>query len=317
MKKCALLLALLLCLAFPLAASAIIPEAPTADIYVNDYADVITGADREMMLALGAKLDEATTAQVVVVTVEFFDGIEAEEYGYQLFNSWGIGDMEEDNGVLLLLSVGEREYWITLGEGIEKRLTVSGALNIVDDLALDFFAQGEYSAGLRAAYEGLCERVAEIYGVSLDDVQAISSGEEEQMVQQRAVMEPVPSAGRSEGGFGILSVIGILIIIVVILAIVGRLFGGAAGCLFGWMPFFGGPWFHRGPRPPRPPMRGPRPPRPPRPPMGGGPRPPRPPRSGGFGGGRSRGGGFGGGFGGRGGGFGGGRTRGGGGGRKF
>ena len=170
MKKLSLLLAVLCCLLLPLQSLAAIPEAPAdgQSIYVLDAANVIDSADENAMLALGAALDDASTAQVVAVTVEFLDGMSAEEYAYQLFNSWGIGSAKEENGVLLLLSVGEREYWVTLGKGIEKKLTVSKATEIVDDTALDSFAAGDYSSGMRAAYEGLCERVAEIYSVSLD-----------------------------------------------------------------------------------------------------------------------------------------------------
>ena len=143
MKKLILTLAVLCCIALPLQSLAAIPDAPTEKVYVVDTANVIDGADEAEMLALGAMLDDASTAQVVAVTVEFLDGMEAEEYAYELFNSWGIGDAEGENGVLLLLSVGDREYWVTPGKGIEKRLTVSRATQIVDDNALDDFAEGD------------------------------------------------------------------------------------------------------------------------------------------------------------------------------
>lgn len=119
MKKCALLLALLLCLTLPLTAGALIPKHRWRISTLTIMQTWISSADRDAMLALGAKLDEATTAQVVVVAVEFFDGIEAEEYGYQLFIAGESGDMEEGNGVLLLLSVGEREYWSRWGKALK------------------------------------------------------------------------------------------------------------------------------------------------------------------------------------------------------
>ena len=111
MKKLSLLLAVLCCLLLPLQSLAAIPEAPAdgQSLYVLDAANVIDSADENAMLALGAALDDASTAQVVAVTVEFLDGMSAEEHAYQLFNSWGIGSAKEENGVLLLLSVGERE----------------------------------------------------------------------------------------------------------------------------------------------------------------------------------------------------------------
>ena len=317
MKKLSLLLAVLCCLLLPLQSLAAIPEAPAAGqgIYVLDAANVINSADENAMLALGAALDDASTAQVVAVTVEFLDGMDIEEYAYQLFNSWGIGSAKEENGVLLLLAVGEREYWVTLGKGIEKKLTVSKATEIVDDTALDSFADGDYSGGMRAAYEGLCERVAEIYKVSLDTVSQAHSALNEQPATSSLVSEPqrAPAAAKAEKGGGIMGVIILVIVVVILFKVLRGLFRGATRPRWWW--FFGPrPHHPRPPRPPRPhgprgPMGdpfgpGPRPPRAPRPPMGGSARSSRPPHSssGGFGGFGS---------------FGGGSTRGGGGGRKF
>lgn len=332
MKKILLVLAVLLCAALPVQSFAAIPDAPTENIYVVDTANVIDGADREEMLALGAALDDASTAQVVAVTVEFLDGMDAEEYAYQLFNTWGIGDEKEENGVLLLLSVGDREYWVTLGKGIEKKLTVSRATQIVDDTALDSFADGDYSAGMRAAYDALCERVAEIYNVSLD---ADSAARSAQSGTETLVSEPqrAPVAADESRGGGFMGILIAIIVLWIVFKIIRNIFRGVPR----WWWIFG-PRPHYAPRPPRPPrprephgpmggrppMGGPRPPRPPRAPSAPRPSAGRPPRSsggfGGFGGGSSSRGSFGGGrsFGGGGGrSFGGGSTRGGGGGRKF
>lgn len=318
MKKILLVLAVLLCAALPVQSFAAIPDAPTENIYVVDTANVIDGADREEMLALGAALDDASTAQVVAVTVEFLDGMDAEEYAYQLFNTWGIGDEKEDNGVLLLLSVGDREYWVTLGKGIEKKLTVSRATQIVDDTALDSFADGDYSAGMRAAYDALCERVAEIYNVSLD---ADSAARSAQSGTETLVSEPqrAPVAADESRGGGFMGILIAIIVLWIVFKIIRNIFRGVPR----WWWIFG-PRPHYAPRPPRPrephgPMGG-RPPmggqRPPRAPSAPRPSAGRPPRSsggfGGFGGGSSSRGSFGGGRS-----FGGGSTRGGGGGRKF
>lgn len=350
MKKFFLLL-LVFCMLMPFSALAAIPDAPAA-VYVGDYADVISAADENEMLALGAALDDASTAQVVAVTVEFFDGMTAEEYAYEVFTNWGIGNAEKDNGLLLLLSVGDREYWVMPGTGMEQKLKVSTATSIVDDTALDDFADGDYSAGMRKAYEALCRKVADIYDVSLDTA-AQSAQLNERPALQTEVRQPrnsgsAPVQDEDDGGFaGFLIVILFIILFFVALRAILRATGNVGGCLLGWL-VGSSTARRRPPRPPRPPMGGfgprppmgggPRPPRPPRPPMGGG-RPSSGPRMtgrgmGSFGGGSTRGGGggrsFGGGssFGGGGRGFGGGSfgggrsfggggTRGGGAGRKF
>ena len=51
----------------------------TKEFYVNDFANVISDSDEAEMLSNALQLEKATTAQVVVVTVEDLNGVEAWE----------------------------------------------------------------------------------------------------------------------------------------------------------------------------------------------------------------------------------------------
>ena len=116
---------LLLFLAWwPTAAWAVV-DAPSAG-YVGDYANVLTDETEQYIIEQSAKLDQATGAQIVVVTVDFLDGMTAEEYAYTIFNEWGIGDAEKDNGLLLLLAIGEEDYWAMQGKGLQKESSPAG-----------------------------------------------------------------------------------------------------------------------------------------------------------------------------------------------
>ena len=74
---------------------------PTEQFYVADYADVIDEATEQLIVEESAKLCDETGAQVVVVTVDFIGESTIEEYARALFNKWGIGDKDKNNGVLL------------------------------------------------------------------------------------------------------------------------------------------------------------------------------------------------------------------------
>ena len=94
---------------------AAIPEQSDA-FYVCDNSNVISQSTEEYICSENYRLyDLDEGAEVVVVTVDFLDGYNAEEYSYEIFNSWALGDKEENNGVLILLCPGEEKYWLMSG----------------------------------------------------------------------------------------------------------------------------------------------------------------------------------------------------------
>lgn len=319
-----LVTACIIALMMPLVALAAVPDSPMEAFYVNDFADVIKSDDAAEMIALGTALEDETTAQVVATTVKWLDGMDIEEYGYQLFNKWGIGQKDKNNGVLILIAEGDREIHITVGEGLESKLPPSVTGAYIDDYAYDYLKNNDFSSGMKALYDAIAKKVGSIYGVS-----SLNASPQQYYTETNNTgyynnngygYDAGNYRSSSGGGFGgIMGIIIGIIVLVVIFSIVGSLLrsaGNAGGCLTGWIlgrstrPRYGrgrSMWM-----PPPPPPRGPRT----RPPggrstgsFGGG--------FGGFGGGgRSGGGGrAGGGGGSRSGG--GGSSRGGGAGRKF
>ena len=306
-----LALLMLIPLAAPAFASAI-PDAP--DAYVYDGADVLTASTENYINSQNAALDEKCGAQIVFVTVDFTGGYDIDDYAYELFNKWGIGDKKKNNGLLFVLSIGAEDYYALPGSGITDVFT-GGKLDalLYDYLETDF-AAGNYDAGVRKTFDRALQMMQAHYNIASD---AGYSGYEE-----------ARDAGSSffEGFFHVIGKIITFVIIIAVIAMLIRLFsgprggggngGGGGGSGF-WNGLLLGSLMNRRRYYRRPP--------PPPPPGGfGGFGGPRPPHSGGFGGrpgssgsGRPSGG-FGGGFGGGGsfGGFGGGGSRGGGAGRR-
>ena len=88
---------------------------PTTDFYVNDYANLLTNETKDYIINVNKKLYNQTGAQIVVVTIPSLEENSLEEYANQLFNKFGIGDKTKNNGVLLLLSLKERQIRIEVG----------------------------------------------------------------------------------------------------------------------------------------------------------------------------------------------------------
>lgn len=297
--------------AAPWALAAVQTPEPTEEFYVADYAGVLTDDTCQEIVAKNDSLYAQCGAQVVVVTVDFLDGADIASYAYALFNDWGIGSAEENNGVLILLAIGEENYYMLQGKGLEEELSASVLQGILDEKMEPDFAKGDYDAAVLKTFGTVLDRLEDLYGIRVEADGAMQLPAEPE-VQPSAPSSQSPGffarffGGILSLGKGVLMIIGI-VLLVIILAVAGS-FGRVRRRRYYAppppRPFWGGfrPHIHRAPPPPRPP------------------RPPRFSGMGGFGGGpRGHGGGafrgFGGGRSGGGGvsrGFGGGRSGGGG-----
>jgi len=100
-------------------AKLILPE-PTDRFFVNDFANVIDSEDENIIFNTAREVykDSGNGTQIVVVTIDSLAGYSIEEYANTLFNAWGIGSKKENDGVLVLLSVGDRKSRIEVGYGL-------------------------------------------------------------------------------------------------------------------------------------------------------------------------------------------------------
>lgn len=167
-RLCCLLVCLLLFAGVPVSAEASIPQ-PTDRFFVNDFANLISPQEEEAIYLAGRELYEKTGAQVVAVTVETIGSEEIRSYAYQLATQWGIGSEDEDNGVLLLLSIGERKIDIDVGYGLEGALPDGKCGRILDNYAMPYLQSGDYGAGVAAAYDALINEVYIEYGMEPDE----------------------------------------------------------------------------------------------------------------------------------------------------
>lgn len=305
-----ILLAVFALALFSLTVGAVDLPEPSKSFYVLDQSDVIDSDTEDYIVSKNAELCKETGAQIVVVTQDFVPDGDLELYAYNLFNKWGIGSSTKNNGILLLLSIGDDDYWCTEGKGLEKTLTSGTIGDILADYLEPDFASQDYDAGVRKVFDALYEKVADIYGMKTETTSSGSSWIRPETTNDGYYENAQNTAGRKSS-----KMLTILIIVIILFILFGRgnnrPRGGGGG---GGRGFFTGMFLgnmmgrnsSRGWRNPPPP--------PPRGGFGG-------PRGGGFGGSRGGfgGGHSGGGFGGRSGGShsgGGGSSRGGGAGRR-
>lgn len=169
MKKRLFLLCILACALFLCACDSApqVPE-PTKEFFVNDYANVMDNTTEDRIVDMGSRLqntDGAHRVQVVVLTVESLNGRPLEEYSLDVARTWGIGDEKENNGVLILLALEERESRIEVGYGLEGALNDAKTGRIQDQYMLPYFRNDDFSTGLVQGYSAIVQEICKEYGL--------------------------------------------------------------------------------------------------------------------------------------------------------
>ena len=103
-SKSAIIIALIFVLAFALGCAKA-ENIPLSDegAYALDKSGVLSSETENHIARYNQYLAESCGAQICVVTIPTMDYVgydDIENYAYDLFNAWGIGDKDEENGVL-------------------------------------------------------------------------------------------------------------------------------------------------------------------------------------------------------------------------
>ena len=147
-------------------AAAATPTFPALSGRIVDEAGLLSAADRAEIATLLRELEGKSSDQIVVVTLKSLQGLEIEDYGYQLGRHWGIGQAGKDNGALLIVAPAERKVRIEVGRRLEPLLTDTMSSVIVNSSILPRFRRGDFSGGIRAG-------VTDMKDVLLGDVEAV------------------------------------------------------------------------------------------------------------------------------------------------
>lgn len=115
---------------------------------VSDFAGVMTPQAVAQVESTLADLERRTGAQVAVVTVPSVPDGDVDRAAVDLFQRWGIGRGDKDNGVLILCAIQDRRARIEVGYGLEGALPDALTGRLMDAYLIPAFRQGDYSTGL-------------------------------------------------------------------------------------------------------------------------------------------------------------------------
>ena len=131
--------------------------------YINDFADLLPADTRSRITD---KMYDLRTEHGIEMTVATFssrhdygDHGSLERFATGLFNQWGVGNADRNDGILLLVLHKDREMRIELGSGYGRDFDWA-AQNVIDDFILPEFRNDNYAVGIEAGVNAAIREIA-------------------------------------------------------------------------------------------------------------------------------------------------------------
>jgi len=182
------------------------PTKPTT--LVNDYTNTLSDSQKQQLEQKLVAFDDSSSTQIAVAIIKTVGDYDINEYALELGRKWGVGRAGKNNGVMIVVALGDRKVSIQTGYGVEGVLPDIYAKRIIENDFKPNFKTGNYYQGLE---DGTTSIIKYTRGEYKNDA-------------------PKSKKGKG-GGFG--SIVILVIIIVVIIAFIKRGGGGGGGQVIG------------------------------------------------------------------------------------
>lgn len=124
--------------------------------WVTDMANILSPATEQQLNQMIAQFEAEQGAEIAVVTVpDTAPSATPKAFATELFNTWGIGKAEENNGILFLVSMADRRVEIEVGLGLPQVLPNEHVSTIIETTITPQFKRENFDAGVLAGTRAL------------------------------------------------------------------------------------------------------------------------------------------------------------------
>ena len=119
----------------------------------------MTATEKENLNQKLIKYNDSTSTEIAVIIVPTTSGEDINYLATMYGEKWGIGEKEQDNGMVFLIATEDRKFAIQQGRGVERYLTASVAGQILDYIVTPNFKKGLWYQGIDGGTTALMEAV--------------------------------------------------------------------------------------------------------------------------------------------------------------
>jgi uncharacterized protein len=129
--------------------------------HVNDFEKIYSPDEIKTLDSTIIEFEKRTTIQIAIITIDtlMVDRRNFDSWTLKVMNTWGVGQKEKNNGILIGISKGYRRIRIQNGAGIVKILSNQETKEIIDKSFLPFFKDGKYFEGTVNGLQALINKL--------------------------------------------------------------------------------------------------------------------------------------------------------------
>jgi len=139
-----------------------------------DMANVVSTEARNTIEDIASEVRRKSKGDIVVVTMQSLGGATPDSVAAVLTQFWDVGyrgmpdDPANDTGVLVLLSLDEREFSIQVQDGMRAFFPEAAIRDLVTSKVVEPFRAGDYSTGLVETVRGVAQVFAQRFQFALE-----------------------------------------------------------------------------------------------------------------------------------------------------
>ncbi|MBO4577536.1 MAG: TPM domain-containing protein [Paludibacteraceae bacterium] len=137
------------------------PRSMDAEAFVSNPDAILSSAEVDAIQQVAQQLNQATGVEMVTVVLDDIGYADVFAFSLELFNSWGIGDRDKKNGVLILFALQSRDIRITTGGGLEGLLPDATCSRILYNEMIPLLSDGRYAEGLLAGNKAIARELTD------------------------------------------------------------------------------------------------------------------------------------------------------------
>lgn len=129
------------------------------DKFVCNPDGILSSQSEAVIKSMLQQLEDSTTIQVLVVVVEQISHCDLFHFGVHLFNKYGIGEKEYNNGLVIVMSTNCRDVQFITGAGLEGIMPDIVCKNIQEEAMVPYLHDDLWDEGMVHGVSAVCDHL--------------------------------------------------------------------------------------------------------------------------------------------------------------